>query len=41
MIPEGTNFRLVSEDELPEILEILAKNLPDSLKVFGVLSHTC
>lgn len=33
VIQEGKNFRLVSVDELPEILNVLAKYLPSSLKV--------
>lgn len=33
VLPEGKNFRLVHEEELPEILELLGKYLPDSLKV--------
>lgn len=33
VLPEGKNFRLVKQDELPEILEFLSQYLPDSLKV--------
>ena len=31
--PEGKNFRMVSDDELPKILETLEKYLPYSMKV--------
>lgn len=37
VLPEGKNFRLVHEEELPEILELLGKYLPDSLKVSGLI----
>lgn len=33
IIPEGKNFRLVNDDELPRILETLEKYLPHSIKV--------
>lgn len=33
VLPEGKNFRLVKEEELPEIIEVLEKYLPESLKV--------
>jgi hypothetical protein len=33
IIPEGKNFRLLNDDELPRILETLEKHLPYSLKV--------
>jgi hypothetical protein len=33
IIPEGRNFRLVNDDELPSILDVLEKHLPYSLKV--------
>lgn len=33
IIPEGKNFRLVQEDELPSILKVLEKHLPYALKV--------
>lgn len=33
IIAEGKNFRLVHDDELPSILEVLEKHLPYSLKV--------
>lgn len=33
IIPEGKNFRLVHDNELPEILDILEKYLPESIKV--------
>lgn len=33
IIPEGKNFRLVHDDELPSILDALEKYLPYSLKV--------
>ncbi|GLV31757.1 uncharacterized protein CBL_07516 [Carabus blaptoides fortunei] len=32
VLPEGKNFRLVKEEELPEIIEVLEKYLPESLK---------
>jgi hypothetical protein len=33
VVPYGKNFRLVPEDELPELLEYLSQYLPQSLKV--------
>lgn len=33
IIPEGKIFRLVQDDELPSILEVLEKHLPYALKV--------
>lgn len=33
IIPEGKNFRLANDDELPRILETLEKYLPHSIKV--------
>lgn len=33
IIAEGKNFRMVSDDELPKILETLEKYLPHSIKV--------
>lgn len=33
IIPEGKNFRLVHDDELPSILKVLEKHLPYALKV--------
>lgn len=33
IIPEGKNFRLVQDNELPQILEVLEQYLPESLKV--------
>lgn len=33
VLTEGKNFKLVNEDELPEIVEILEQYLPDSIKV--------
>jgi hypothetical protein len=33
LVPEGKNFRLAQENELPEILDFLSEHLPDSLKV--------
>jgi hypothetical protein len=35
LVPEGKNFRLAQENELPEILDFLSEQLPDSLKVSG------
>lgn len=37
VIKEGRNFRLVSDSELPEILNTLEKMLPESLKVHQTL----
>lgn len=36
--PEGRNFRMVSDDELPKILETLEKYLPYSMKVRWTMS---
>lgn len=33
IIPEGTHFRLVQDDELPAILEHLKQYLPEAIKV--------
>lgn len=33
ILPEGKNFRLVNDDELPTLLDVLEKYLPYSLKV--------
>jgi len=33
VVPYGKNFRLVPEDELPELLDYLSQHLPQSLKV--------
>lgn len=33
IIPEGTNFRLVQDEELPAILEHLKQYLPEAIKV--------
>lgn len=33
ILPEGKNFRLVHDDELPSIISVLEQYLPDSLKV--------
>ena len=33
LVPEGRNFRLVREEELPQILNFLETYLPESLKV--------
>lgn len=33
IVPEGKNFRLVSEDELPAVADILVQYMPESLKV--------
>lgn len=33
IIPEGVNFRLVQDDELPAILEYLKRYLPEAIKV--------
>ncbi|XP_030756760.1 glycine N-acyltransferase-like [Sitophilus oryzae] len=37
VLPEGKNFRLVDESELPEIIEFLANFLPDSIKFHQTL----
>uniref|UniRef100_A0A1B6MQD7 N-acetyltransferase domain-containing protein n=1 Tax=Graphocephala atropunctata TaxID=36148 RepID=A0A1B6MQD7_9HEMI len=37
LLPEGKNFRLALEDELPEILEFLSNFLPDALKFHQTL----
>ncbi|XP_046658919.1 glycine N-acyltransferase-like protein 2 [Homalodisca vitripennis] len=37
LLPEGKNFRLAQEDELPEILEFLSNFLPDALKFHQTL----
>lgn len=37
LVPEGRNFRLVQEAELPEILEFLSKHLPAALKFHQAL----
>ncbi|KAJ9596461.1 hypothetical protein L9F63_012500, partial [Diploptera punctata] len=37
LVPEGKNFRLAQEDELPEILDFLSEHLPDSLKFHQTL----
>ncbi|XP_033608936.1 uncharacterized protein LOC111868415 isoform X2 [Cryptotermes secundus] len=37
LVPEGKNFRLAQENELPEILDFLSEHLPDSLKPHGRL----
>ena len=41
IIPEGKNFRLVHDDELPSILKVLEKHLPYSLKVRLMLIIYC
>lgn len=33
VVPEGKNFRLLSESELPDVLDFLEKHLPESIKV--------
>ena len=33
IIPEGKHFRLVQDNELPEILIVLEKYMPEALKV--------
>lgn len=38
VLSEGKNFKLVQEEELPAILEILRRYLPDSIKVSLSLS---
>lgn len=36
ILPEGKNFRLVQEEELPGILNFLKNYLPDSIKVIYI-----
>lgn len=33
IIPEGKNFRLLQDNELPMLMELLEKHLPYALKV--------
>lgn len=33
VLPEGKNFRLLTESELPDVIHILEKYLPKSIKV--------
>lgn len=33
IVPEGKNFRLVTEEELPAVADILVQYMPESLKV--------
>lgn len=33
VLSEGKNFKLVKEEELPEIVDILEQHLPESIKV--------
>ena len=33
IVPEGKNFRLVTEDELPAVADHLVQYMPESLKV--------
>lgn len=37
---EGKNFKLVNESELPDIINILATYLPDSIKVSATHFYT-
>nr|CAH7722566.1 unnamed protein product [Callosobruchus chinensis] len=37
VLPEGKNFRLVNESELPEIIDFLGNYLPDSIKFHQTL----
>lgn len=37
IVPEGKNFRLVTEDELPAVADILVQYFPESLKVNLIL----
>jgi hypothetical protein len=47
IIPEGRNFRLVQDEELPSVLDALNKYMPHSLKVSEStlliisISHDC
>lgn len=42
VLSEGKNFRLVHENELPEIVDILEQYLPDSIKVkFFIFLNKC
>lgn len=35
IVPEGKNFRLVTEDELPAVADVLVQYMPESLKVIN------
>ncbi|GLH09409.1 Uncharacterized protein GBIM_14486 [Gryllus bimaculatus] len=37
IVPEGKNFRLAQDDELPAILDFLSEYLPDALKFHQTL----
>lgn len=40
IVPEGKNFRLVTEDELPAVADFLVQYMPESLKVRKTLCNT-
>lgn len=37
IIPEGKNFRLVQDNELPELLVVLEQYMPEAVKVCNLL----
>lgn len=37
IIPEGKNFRLVQDNELPELLLVLEQYMPEAVKVRNLL----
>lgn len=39
IVPEGKNFRLVTEDELPAVADFLVQYMPESLKVRLFIIH--
>lgn len=41
IIPEGKNFRLVQEHELPEIMTVLEQYMPEALKVCIQVGSPC
>lgn len=40
IIPEGKNFRLVQDNELPELLLVLEQYMPEAVKVRNLLKKT-
>lgn len=40
IVPEGKNFRLVTEDELPAVADFLVQYMPESLKVRHFIVYT-
>lgn len=35
VVEKGRNFRLLEEDDLPQLLDFLTEYLPESLKVYN------